>query len=325
MSKNITPVSGYTPYPISVPVAGDPFRASDVEAAFQDTINKIQYFKDDKEIKEEQLTVIENNVDAIEASQTSLEASVGILQTNVSTLDTQVGGVDFSGCSYISNGASHKTGLTNLDTELVSVDSRLDAIEALPYGLNISSIASKLSTTALDNNNGLGLVNAPYIISTDKTDTAISNVAFATQASRRQNNTMFEFHVLNMMTIYSVSTGIYDNFDTESKIYYAGSQPTSTPASYSSLKQEFGLDGQAWVLYTTQVTIPYTTNNVMLRMKGTGTITPYVTFGGYSGAYTQISSQNTWSAMTAGSTSLVVKFVGSAGSKLYCYILLYKG
>lgn len=322
----INPVDSYGVYPVNFPEKTTNLSSSNdiLLALHTDTYNRLVHLKNKMTTAEANINTAQSDIDTAEAIIATQGSSISTLQGDLNTLDSEVGGIDFSG-TYITDGMTHKAAIEAIDNQVgqnsTNIISHTSSINI--YGQNITSLAGKLSTTALNNVVGFPWTDAAFLASGDKVENAVLKLDQVLIGLKRGNEFNYRQNLSNWLSINSTTIYSYDSFYDESKIYYSGIAPSSTAGCYNALRQDFGHNTTSWVFYS--VMVPETTglNRIKIKYNYTGTLVGYATLEGYSGSYTELTSQDTWITIPTG-TELVIKFIGTPASYLYNFMVTLK-
>lgn len=321
---NYTPVNLFDTYPVTLPAVGDNILTTIVNT-YKDVYNKLENVKQLCIALDSTTDSQATDISDLETSTNELIAQVADVITNISTLTAIVGTNTYSSENYISNADTHGTALGKLDTQVKTNSDDIDTAEAtiVTHTSNIDSIAGKVSTTATDGETGFAFAGTTFLEDEDNTEESLIKLDTVTAANRRVLDAAYKRSVYNWADKNSiVRTDIqYDTLIDDSKIY----PDDSTPLSYNEQKMEFTQPSSGWVFYSVLKSVTaVTTGEVKLQAEYSGTVQFYFTYGGYSGTFVEITSMDTWTAEAVGGTALVLKVVGTAGSKLFSYELLHK-
>lgn len=334
MPIDFTPSAEYAVFPIKLPYNGDSTDAKNVgvtETApkfninnvFGDTLNRIVYLKETQDDILLSITSLGEKDVELEESITNLSDSLASTNTVLAALSSMVGGTEYlTSYNYISSGQNHNVCLQELDAQVKINTTNVGALQTLTstQSTNITSLAGKLSTNALDNNVGFTFTGLTLLATGDKTDEAFRKLEPAILANRRINHQNF-INIFNdwrdFNTVLALDT-FYDDLIDNSKIYAT----LSTAGAYDNLRQSFGTSTGTWAYYCIAKNITLGSDEIKIRLNknSVGTLVVSASLSGaYDGTFVTITDENTWTDISSSGTTdyVILKVVGSGGALLY--------
>lgn len=274
-------------------------------------------------------TLINANKDIYNA----LIDALNFTQNDINSLNTingRIGGdllnnsPAYATTNIATNGDSHHTVLEKFD---VQVSANATAIGSLGTTTtqneqDIDFLADRISSDPLNvTPNAFGTAS-PILVDDTFMLTAIGINATTAYANRRLELEMYELITQNWRDANSLAGSSYtfDTFFNNLKV----DTGNSTASGYNLADRSFGRSDITWTMYSNNIVVPGTTNEVKFKYFGEGTIAVTATLSGdLTTGYVSISSEDSWISIPVG-TALKIKITGNAGSKIYSYACLFR-
>jgi hypothetical protein len=315
MATNLNAVATEPDYPVSMPDPTTVVTHQNFISLFQTVHNFILWVKNMCSTISDNLSSTDSNVSTNTDNISTANTNISSNTTAISNAAGKLGGSITSGSpedfvigspTVIAAGDNRKLATEKINNQCAANLESINSINSAnsTRDSNVTSISNKISTSATDGVSGLAISDSYLLTDKYNAEQLLNQVDNILYAHRRNLN-------FNTIRAYeNLNCTIFDTLINSDEINTGASLPTD---GYKNSLQEFS-DENAWYVTFNSITVPAGTNRVFVAFNKEGTVT--CTVNGTS-------VTNETLTTISDTASLVVKFDGGAGSKLFSYGLYY--